>query len=171
MTYELRIQDASSPYTKYLDEEILALLLDPDVTEIEAIFAFASVAGVVGVVGDPAFADYIQRGAFSLLVGLDAVTDRRALEFLLDARAKVGAGFQLKVFRNQRNGLFHPKILPRSRRADGSGTVLVGSGNFTQGGLRSNLEAFSVLRYSSEAPADDSEWDRFLGACGRDRRH
>ncbi len=64
MTYELRIQDASSPYTKYLDEEITALLLDPEVTEIEGIFAFASVAGAVGVVGDPAFADYIQRGVF-----------------------------------------------------------------------------------------------------------
>ncbi len=161
MTYELRFQDASSPYTKYLDEEIMALLLDPDVAEIDAIFAFASVAGVVGVVGDPAFGDYIRRGVFRLLVGLDAVTDRRTLEFLLAARAKVGANFQLKVFRNQRNGLFHPKLL-RSRRTDGSGTLLVGSGNFTPGGLRSNLEAFSVLRYSAGVPADDSEWDRFL---------
>lgn len=34
MTYELRFQDASSPYTKYLDEEIMALLLDPDVSVV-----------------------------------------------------------------------------------------------------------------------------------------
>lgn len=159
--YELRFQDASSSLTKYLDEEIISLLLDPDVQEIEAIFAFASVQGVVAVVADPSFGAYVKRGAFKVLVGIDAVTDKRTLELLQGAAVKFGTNVTVKVFRNTRNGLFHPKLI-RSHRADGSGMVLVGSGNFTPGGLRSNLEAYSVFRYSGDSPVDQTEWDRFL---------
>lgn len=161
MAYEFRFQDASSAKTSYLDEELIAQLLDPEVVEVQAIFAFASVQGAVSIVDDPAFAGFVGHGTFRLLVGLDAVTDRRTLKFLLAAWDKFKPNFELRVFRNTRNRLFHPKIV-RSRRADGSGTVVVGSGNFTPGGLRSNLEAFSVFRYPSEAAPDVSEWDRFL---------
>src|SRR4051794_27688002 len=136
MAYEFRFQDALSANTSYLDEELIAQLLDPEVVEIQGIFAFASVQGAVSIVGDPAFADFVTHGTFRLLVGLDAVTDRRTLELLLVAQDRFKPNFDLKIFRNTRNGLFHPKIL-RSRRADGSGTVVVGSGNFTPGGLRS----------------------------------
>lgn len=62
MAYELRFQDPASPATRYLDEEIIAQLLDDDVTGIEAIFAFASVAGVLSLLRDPAFEDYMGRG-------------------------------------------------------------------------------------------------------------
>lgn len=161
MAYEFRFQDASSPSTSYLDEELIAQILDPDVVEVEGIFAFASVAGAVSILGDPAFPSFVSRATFKLLVGLDAVTDRRTLEFLILARDKFNPRFELKVFRNTRNGLFHPKLF-RARRADGSGTVVVGSGNFTPGGLRSHLEAYSVFRYPAGSGASVSELDRFL---------
>ena len=51
MTYELRWQDPSSPTTRYLFEEIVSQLLDPSVTVIEGVFAFASYQGVVSLTG------------------------------------------------------------------------------------------------------------------------
>jgi hypothetical protein len=161
MTYELRFQDPAALTTRYLYEEIVAQLQDPAVTQIEAIFAFASFHGVVGLTEDPAFQAYVHRGTFRLLVGLDAVTDRRALEHLQGADALHGPRFRVEVFKNGQPGLFHPKII-RSFMTGGSGCVVVGSGNLTPGGLRGNIEAYSVLRYDAAAPPDQTEWDAFL---------
>jgi hypothetical protein len=161
MSYELRFQDPAAATTRYLYEEIVAQLLDPGVTEIEAVFAFASYHGVLGLTQDPAFQDFIRRGTFRLLVGLDAVTDRRALEVLRDAEAAHHPRFEVKVFKNEQPGLFHPKIV-RSFIAGGSGCLVVGSGNLTPGGLRGNIEAYSVLRYEPDSAPDQSAWDTFL---------
>ena len=141
--YELRFQDPAATTTRYLYEEMVSQLLDPAVTEIEAIFAFASYHGVVGLTQDPAFVAFLRRGTFRLLVGLDAVTDRRALEVLRDAATVHSPSFAVSVYKNEQAGLFHPKIV-RSSRTGGSGCLVVGSGNLTPGGFRGNIEAYSV---------------------------
>jgi hypothetical protein len=162
VAYELRFQDPSSPETRYLDEEIIAQLLDEDVTDIEAIFAFASVRGVLSLLRDVAFEEYLARGGhIRLLVGIDAVTDRGALLILQETERRFAPHLVARVYKNRQPGLFHPKLL-RTRRRDGSGLVLVGSGNLTPGGLRSNIEAYSIFRYEPTTAPNESEWERFL---------
>jgi hypothetical protein len=166
--YELRIQDPSSALTRYLDEEVIALLRDDDVTVIEGIFAFATVRGAAAIVGDPAFQEYTdRRGILRLILGLDAITDRVALEFMVEAQRRHPGRLEVKVYKNPRAGLFHPKLL-RANRNDDSGLLIVGSGNLTPGGLRSNLEAYSVYRFDANDPPDQSEWDRFLAEHAAD---
>lgn len=162
MAYELHIQDPSWAGTHYLDEELVALLRDPGISEIEGLFAFATVTGAAAFVGDPAFAEFADRGGtLRLLLGLDAITNKVALEYLIDRQTHHGARLVVKVFKNDRPGLFHPKLV-RVARTDGGTTLLVGSGNLTTGGLRSNIEAYSVARFSAASPPDVSEWDRFI---------
>ena len=166
MLYELRVQDSSAAGTRYLYEEIIEQFLDPGITDVEGIFAFASANGVIGLLDDPAFRAFVSRGGtVRVLVGLDAVTDHRALQALLDASNSYGPRFVPHVFKSEQPGLFHPKMV-RGRRDDESGVLLVGSGNLTPGGLRDNIEAYSVLRFDAATPPDDSEWDAFLANHG-----
>jgi len=166
MAYELRFQDPAATGTRYLYEAIIELFLDRQVTVVEAVFAFASYHGAISLAEDPAFEAFLRRGGtFRLLVGLDAVTDRRALEVLRDAARKYDPHFEVRVFKSEQPGLFHPKVV-RTVRDDGAGCLIVGSGNLTPGGLRGNVEAYSVLRYEPGASPDQTEWDRFLADHG-----
>lgn len=161
MVFEFRFQDPVAGSTKYLDELILDRLADEQVEAIDGIFAFATVRGVLAVVGDVAFSAYLERGGrFSLLVGLDAITDRGALQVLLEASLRLGGGLVVRAYKNEQSGLFHPKLL-RVKRFDGSIELVVGSGNLTPGGLRSNIEAFASYR-GLPGGLIDGEWDRFL---------
>lgn len=163
MEYELRFQDPSAPGTRYLYEEIIEQLLDPRAIAVESIFAFASYNASLGLTQDPALRQFVSRdhNVLRLLVGLDAITDRRTLELLRDAARAYHPYIEVRVYKNRQSGLFHPKLV-RSHRDDGSGVVIVGSGNLTPGGFRNNIEAYSVVRYEAAAPVDQSEWDQFL---------
>jgi hypothetical protein len=162
MAYEFRFQDPASDDTRYLDEEIIAQLLDAETTEIEAIFAFASVAGVLSLLRDTAFEAFVRReGRVRLVVGLDAVTDKGALLVLQEAERRFAPHLSVRVFKNRQSGLFHPKLV-RAHRRDGSRLLVAGSGNHTPGGLRSNIEAYSVYRFDRTVLEVDAEWDRFL---------
>ena len=48
--------------------------------------------------------------------------------------------------------------------------MIVGSGNLTPGGLRQNIEAFSVMRAAVGETLDVSSWDRFLSEHADDLR-
>jgi hypothetical protein len=160
--FRLRFQDPTSGATRYLDEEILDLLVDAAVVEIDAMFAFASALGTAAILGSGPFQAYMERGGtFKLLVGLDAITSRPALETIASVATKYGTTFVGRVFKNEYATLFHPKLI-RARRADGSQRLLVGSGNLTPGGLRSNFEAFGVLNLPAGVDPIDADWDRFL---------
>ena len=113
MAFELRFQDPAEPTTRYLFEELVGQLRDPHVTVVEGVFAFASQHGVLSVLQDPAFVDFLARGTCRLIVGLDAVTDRRALEALALAQTH-HPGLTVKVFKNRQSGLFHPKLSGRA---------------------------------------------------------
>lgn len=162
MDFRLRFQDPTSKATRYLDEEILALLVDPEVDEIDSMFAFASAQGVLSILESGAFKAYmVRKGKFRLLVGIDAITGPDALSRIRQATETFTPLFDGLVFKNEFATLFHPKLV-RARRANGSGRLVVGSGNLTPGGLRSNFEAFGVLEIPAGHPAVDQEWDRFL---------
>lgn len=123
-------------------------------------FAFASEYGVDALLEDPEVVGLLRRGTFEVVVGIDAVTTRAALQRLLDASRAIKS-FRPRVFWNESGRLFHPKLcyFAGDRRA----TLIVGSGNLTSGGLQSNFEAFSRLTMTRrEGERVVQPWDEWL---------
>lgn len=105
------------------------------------VFAFASAAGVEAFFGDVVIANIAAEGTFDLVVGLDAITDTKAVETLLAAEGSLD-GLSVTAFLNPRKGvLFHPKFC--WFETEGGLILLAGSSNLTIGGLRGNWEAAS----------------------------
>ena len=157
MDYEFHIQDPTSADTIYLFEAMIEA--SEEATSWQGIFAFASGLGVDSLIGDHQTQHFLQQSTISLIVGIDAVTNRKALERLRDLEREHNH-LSVRVFWNPTGALFHPKIA-RFKYPDGTRTVIVGSGNLTPGGLRKNFEAFSIIRAAANEPLDLSSWQRF----------
>ena len=161
MRYKFALQDPTAPQTTYLYEELVAELDRTSTTAWRAIFAFVSENGIVALLEDLAFRSFLDRGGrCSLVAGIDAVTDPTALRALLRV-AEEHQQVEVRVFHNESRGLFHPKIAHFTRN-DGTQVVVVGSGNLTPGGLRGNIEAYSVATFSATEGVDLGTWDSFL---------
>lgn len=158
MECEFHLQDPTSPDTVYLFEAIIAA--SRDAATCTGMFAFASRAGVDSLIGDPETQRFLGESTMSLLVGIDAVTNRHTLGRLQELEAE-HERLSVQVFWNPTNALFHPKVA-RFEYHDGRRSMIVGSGNLTPGGLRQNFEAFSVMRAAADETLDVSSWDRFL---------
>lgn len=159
MNYSVHVQDPTNPATTYLYETIVAVV--QDAVEWRGIYAFASQGGVDKLVSDDAVMAFFKRGgSASLVVGIDAVTNKAALEQLTHYASK-HAKFVPSVFWTPTSGLFHPK-LSHFRHADGRETLVVGSGNLTPGGLANNFEAYSVLSGAPGEALDTTGLDAFL---------
>ena len=166
MEYEFHVQDPTTPDTVYLFEAIIGAVREA--TSFDGIFAFASRAGVDSLFGDPEIRSFLNGSRMSLLIGLDAITKRETLQRLRELEVE-HTDLRVRVFRNPTNALFHPKVA-RFAYADGSRSMIVGSGNLTPGGLRQNFEAFSVFRTGPRETLDSSSWDRFLADHAGDVR-
>ena len=104
----------------------------------------------------------MDRGEYSLIVGIDEITNLASLEALSVIKA-AKPNLIVKAFdHNNRGSLFHPK-LSYFKNQDESGTLIVGSGNLTLGGLRRNREAFSLLQLSvDELVRIEQYWNAWL---------
>jgi len=112
-------------------------------------YAFASKGGIEILFKDSVFDSLLERGEYSLIIGIDEITNLASLEILHDIKS-VRPSLAIKAFdHNNRGSLFHPK-LSYFKNQDESGTLIVGSGNLTLGGLRRNREAFSLMQLSNE---------------------
>ena len=158
MDCEFHLQDPTSPDTVYLFEAIIGA--SRGAATCTGMFAFASRAGVDSLIGDPETQHFLGESTMSLLVGIDAVTNRHTLERLQELEQE-HERLSVQVFWNPTNALFHPKVA-RFEYPDGRRSMIVGSGNLTPGGLRQNFEAFSVIRAAPDESLDVSSWDRFL---------
>ena len=158
MDCEFFIQDPTSPDTVYLFEAIIGA--SRGASSCTGMFAFASRAGVDSLIGDSDIQVFLNEATMSLIVGIDAVTNRQTLVRLQELEREHEA-LSVRVFWNLTDALFHPKLAhfeyPCGRRR-----LIVGSGNLTPGGLRQNFEAFSVTRAGADEDLDLSSWDRFL---------
>lgn len=166
MEYEFHVQDPTAPDTVYLFEAIIRAIRGA--TSCAGIFAFASRAGVDSLLGDPEIRSFLNDSTMSLMIGLDAVTNRETLQRLRELEAE-HADLKVRVFWNPTNALFHPKVALFEYEGGGR-SLIVGSGNLTPGGLRQNFEAFSVLKFAADDPVDFSPWDRFLKKHAADIR-
>ena len=166
MDCEFHFQDPASTDTVYLLEAIIDASRGAE--SCSGIFAFASRGGVDSLLGDPEIQNYLCESPMSLLVGIDAVTTRNTLVRLRELEQELER-LDVRVFRNPTDALFHPKVA-RFEYPDGRRTMIVGSGNLTPGGLRQNIEAFSVMRAAVGETLDASSWDRFLSEHADDLR-
>ena len=166
MQYNFQLQDPTSGGMLYLGEVLLDALRDAQ--RCRAVFAFASLEGTRMLFSDPVVEAFLRRGRFDLVVGIDAVTNRAALEHLQELEAAHGT-LRARVFWNPTSALFHPKFVHLVGRG-GRQTIIVGSGNLTAGGLRRNFEAFSVLRFDRGDSVDVAALNSFFRAHARDLR-
>ena len=131
-----------------------------------AIFSFASCAGVRLLFSDPGFSDFLRRGEFHLIVGVDEVTTPDVLTMLAD-EAQSRCGLRTCVFLHSRKAaIFHPKVSWfYSAQASRS---IVGSGNLTKGGLLNNWEAFIDAKTKANGTKRiNSRWKQWLEANKR----
>ncbi|MDH7798417.1 MULTISPECIES: phospholipase D family protein [unclassified Beijerinckia] len=126
-----------------------------------AAFAFASAQGVKLLGAEPMFSKFLKASEFTIIVGLDAITDTRAVDELRKL-SKSHPNFKPKLFLHSMGGsLFHPKTM--WLKTSKGGVIITGSGNLTSGGLKSNWEATAVQTLT---PAEIAEavksWDAWL---------
>jgi hypothetical protein len=127
-----------------------------------AAFAFASASGVALLEENPAFRKFIGTSPFTIVLGLDAITDTKAVA-AIRALAEKFPKLTAKFFLHDNAGtIFHPKTI-WFRKADGGGTVITGSGNLTTGGLRSNWEALHAITLDAAGiDAVEKNWASWL---------
>lgn len=154
----LVFQDPTNEQSTYLLESLLDAFQSAD--KVAGAFAFASAAGVRLFTEDAAFQEVARNHSVDLVIGIDAVTNVRALDSLLDA-ASGHPRFTVRAFLNPRPGaLFHPKFC-WCRTREGC-QLITGSGNLTEGGLLGNWEAYSVEELNSPGiAAVESAWNNW----------
>ena len=109
------------------------------------IFAWANANGIKSLLEDDVFDDFLVAGNFRLFVGTDSITDPPAISKLVEISTR-RPRLDVRAFMSPTSSLFHPKIAWFEHEKHLS--LIVGSGNLTMGGLRSNWEAFVVLKLS-----------------------
>lgn len=144
----LKLQDPTDPASPHVFESLLAAA--SEAVHGGGAFAFASADGASLLLEDADFSQFLKRGSFDLVVGVDAVTNVKALE-RLEELTRERKSLTARVFlHGERGALFHPKF-SWFQREDGSVRVLAGSGNLTLGGMRGNWEAFQDVEYPAKS--------------------
>ncbi len=159
----LHIQDPTDEQAPFLHEKILELC--QGATHGAGAFGFVTREGVDLLLRDEVFRRFAKRGTFSLVVGIDGVTDLRALASLQEASGGL-PGLTTRVFYHDLpQPVFHPKFCWfRHRRR---GFLVTGSGNLTARGLRANWEAFAVDELDvKETKALEIQWTRWVALHG-----
>lgn len=105
-------------------------------------YAFVSADGINLLIGDPIFKRFLEHGQFLLIVGMDEITNTRALA-MLNQYMDQYPNLRVKAFLHNTTGsTFHPKFCWFD--CGDHGCVITGSGNLTQKGMQRNREAFEA---------------------------
>lgn len=115
------------------------------------IFAWANTNGVKSLLEDDTFDEFLLSGNFRLFVGTDSITDPPAVDRLVAVSTK-RPRLDVRAFMSPTTSLFHPKMAWFEHEHHLS--LIVGSGNLTMGGLRSNWEAFVSLKLTGAERRD-----------------
>lgn len=145
MSFELHFQGPGA-----LSDTLLSALVQAsqEATGGGGIFAWSNTHGAHALLSNPTFLEFATRSPFSIVVGTDAVTDPKAIAALQE-RAKALPLLTVCAFVHSKALLFHPKM---AWFQNTSGLrLLVGSGNFTRGGLQANWEIFTSSQLMGDA--------------------
>lgn len=121
------------------------------------IFAFATSGGISLVFEDEVLSNFLMDNRFTLIVGIDDITNTNALNTLRELRERYHPNLEVKVFCHSDSGsLFHPKLI--WFKIDEEIRLITGSGNLTEKGLRRNREAFTINNFSNSSLQDFEEY-------------
>jgi len=125
-------------------------------------YAFVSKSGAELLFGDVEFERLFDRGNYQLIVGIDQITSTEAINRLKEFQDRYASLSIYAFLHNTNNSLFHPKISYFSRE-DGLGSLVIGSGNLTAGGLRKNRETFAVVNLTEQEFINiDAYWNDWI---------
>lgn len=155
----LFIQDPSYKNSMYLHETLLSECVN--CIRGGGAYAFATKDGINLLLTDENFKRFLTRGEYTLVVGTDDITNEHAIDALIELKEKYGDHLIIKAYIHKNQGsTFHPKFSWFEKK-DG-GTLVLGSGNLTQKGLRHNREAYSVIHHTADemekVVAEWNEW-------------
>lgn len=155
----LYIQDPAFADSKQLLDAILECC--PSARSGAGAYAFVSADGINLLIGDPVFTDFLTRGRFLLIIGMDEITNSRSLA-ALNHYTDLYPNLQVKAFLHDTNGsTFHPKFCWFD--CGDHGFVITGSGNLTQKGMQRNREAFELRTVApEELTAVTDYWNTWL---------
>lgn len=136
----LLLQDISLKNSLTLDEVLASYIDDENTHRMYGAYAFVSSDGVKRV-----FTDKVDKlNEIQLVIGIDDITNTKSVNTLNNLLASESSN--VKAFMpSKRGSIFHPKFCIFSNEDQTSGTLIIGSGNLTLGGLRKNREAFSAI--------------------------
>lgn len=164
----LHIQDPTNPNSEYLVDTLLDACVGARAGG--GAFAFLSAGGIQLLLKDSQFTDFLGRGSFELLFGVDAITDTAAVHALKQVRHQHPSLAARAFLPTHSKSIFHPKVAWFDQ--GNGGFLITGSGNLTAGGLRWNIEAYAVERLNAVAMGRLREqWDDYLAftsACQLD---
>lgn len=161
----LRIQDPNHSNSYSLHEAMISVCSDAE--RGSGAYAFVSKSGADLLFGDIEFEKLLDRGGYQLIVGIDQITNTATINRLVEYEEKHPTLNINAFLHSTNNSLFHPKISYFSRE-NGTGSLVIGSGNLTAGGLRKNREAFAVVGLSVRELSNlEAYWDDWLtqSAC------
>lgn len=155
----LYIQDPSFENSKYLHETLLAECVGCVVGA--GAYAFATKDGINLLFEDDNFKRFLGQGTYTLVVGTDDITNEHSINALIDLKKKYQTHLQIKAYvHNGKGSTFHPKISWFQK--ENGGSLVVGSGNLTQKGLRHNREMYNLVHYNEQDMEKVvSEWNRW----------
>ncbi len=156
----LIFQDPNEPAPSLLLNELISHFKDADA--IYCAFAFVTARGLNLLFNQDEVKANLGQMKVSLLVGMDAITDTKAIE-KLSVLCATHENFSAQVFLPRTGGIFHPKF--SLVKIGNTGVAITGSGNLTNGGLKTNVEAFAVTQIDQEATrVMEENWAKFLSA-------
>jgi PLD-like domain len=123
-------------------------------------FAFVTKDGAELLLRDKVFQEFASSGKFDLVVGVDEVTNVRALNALQQIQKEI-RNLRVKVFYHEnRSGIFHPKFCWFRHKS--KAFLITGSANLTKKGMRANWEAFRLSELPVRAAIEmEREWERW----------
>lgn len=154
------IQDPTYDNSAYLHEALISSCVDG--VSGGGAYAFASKDGIELLIEDDNFKQFLKTGVFTLVVGMDDITNIYSVETLKRMQEKYADHLIIKAYiHNSKGSTFHPKY-SWFANADG-GVLVIGSGNLTQKGLRQNREAYAIEKLSTEGINEIiGEWNSWL---------
>ena len=155
----LFIQDPSYKNSMYLHETLLSECVNS--VKGGGAYAFATKDGINMLLTDENFKIFLTKGVYTLIVGTDDITNEHAVNALIELKQKYGKHLIVKAYIHKNKGsTFHPKF-SWFQKKDG-GSLVLGSGNLTQKGLRHNREAYSVIQHTTdEMEKVVAEWEEW----------
>ncbi|MGG0175795.1 phospholipase D family protein [Gottfriedia acidiceleris] len=127
------------------------------------VFAFVTSGGASLVFEDQVLTNFLRNNRFTLIVGIDDITNTNALNKLRELRDQYEPNLEIKVFcHNDSGSLFHPKFI--WFKIDDEIRLITGSGNLTEKGLRRNREAFTISNFTNNDEIRDFEeyWNLWI---------